>query len=273
MTTVAAAGGDVLRAIVAGARASAEARERQVPLDVMEREAMTRAPRGDAFRASLAADGVRVIAECKRRSPSRGILRAAYAPDVIARGYTAAGAAGISVLTEPSFFDGSLEHLRAAGAAVETPLLRKDFIVTPYQIAEARACGADAVLLIVAALDDAELRRLLAYAESLALMTLVETHTDVEVARAVDAGATVIGVNSRSLKTLEVDTTLFERLAETLPTGVVKVAESGIRTPADVRRVRAAGYSACLIGERFMTEPDPGTALAAFVAQATEAGV
>lgn len=264
--------GDVLQAIVAGARVSAEERCRRVPLDVVEREAMARHPRGEAFRASLAADGVRVIAECKRRSPSRGVLREAYAPDAIARGYARAGAAGISVLTEPSFFDGSLDHLRAVRAAVETPLLRKDFIVNRYQIAEARACGADAILLIVAALDDDELRWLLTYAESLELMALVETHTAEEVARAIDAGATVVGINSRSLKTLDVDTTLFDRLGPSLPAGVVKIAESGIRSQADVQRVRTAGFQACLIGERFMTEADPGAALATFLAGAAEAG-
>lgn len=260
---------DVLQAIVAGARRSAQLRMETVPIGDMERRAAERRPRGDEFRASLAADGVRVIAECKRRSPSRGILREAYDPAAIASGYATAGAAGISVLTEPSFFDGSLEHLRAVRAAVATPLLRKDFIVNPYQIAEARACGADAVLLIVAALSDADVLELSRYAADLGLMALIEVHTDEELSRAVDAGASVIGVNSRSLRTLEVDTRGFDRLIEKIPDDVIAIAESGIRAPEDVRRLRRLGFDAFLIGERFMSEPDPGTALSAFRAAAS----
>lgn len=243
---------------------------RVLPLAHMERLARARHPRGPEFRASLGADGVRIIAECKRRSPSKGVLRPDYDPASIASGYAAAGAAGISVLTEPSFFDGSLDHLRAARDVTHTPLLRKDFIVNEYQIAEARAFGADAVLLIVAALSESELSRLAAYADSLDLMTLVEVHTQDELKIAVDAGAPVIGVNSRDLRSLAVDTALFERAIESIPQNVIAVAESGIRTPSDIVRLRAAGYDAFLIGERFMTTPDPGASLAAFIRECVQ---
>jgi len=255
---------DVLQAIVAGARHSADVRMRDLPLAALERLAAPMRPRGEVFRAALSSGGVRIIAECKRRSPSRGVLREHYAPAEIATGYAQAGAAGVSVLTEPSFFDGALDHLRAVRTAVTTPLLRKDFVVNRYQIAEARAYGADGVLLIVAALSDAELTELAQYAADLGLMTLVEVHTDEELARAVGAGAATIGINSRSLRTLAVDTDGFERLVAGIPDDAVAIAESGIRTPEDVRRLRRVGFDAFLIGERFMVEADPGAALAAF---------
>lgn len=261
---------DVLQAIVAGARRSADERARATPLDVMNERASTMSPRGEMFRASLSADGVRVIAECKRRSPSKGVLREAYDPVAIAAGYARAGAAGISVLTEPSFFEGALRHLEAVRRAVDTPVLRKDFVVTEYQIAEAQALGADAVLLIVAALDAAALRRLIESAESRGVLPLVEAHSSEEIAVALDAGATTIGVNSRNLKTLAVDTAAFGRLIESIPDDVVAVAESGIRTGADIRRLRLAGYDAFLVGERFMTEADPGAALTTLIADAQE---
>lgn len=245
---------------------------RDVPLAEIERLAAPMRPRGAEFRASLATDGVRVIAECKRRSPSRGILRADYDAAEIAIGYARAGAAGISVLTESSFFDGSLEHLRAVRAAVSTPLLRKDFIVSEYQIAEARVAGADGVLLIVAALSLGELKRLWQYATDLGLMPLVEVHTDTELPVAVDAGADTIGINSRNLKTLDVDTELFARLVAAIPEAAVAVAESGIRTADDIQRLRAAGFDAFLMGERFMTETDPGASLEAFRAAADQSG-
>jgi len=259
----------VLQAIVAGARRSAELREAAVPLAEMERRAGAREPRGAAFRAALAADGVNVIAECKRRSPSKGILRAKYDPAQIATGYAKAGAAGISVLTEPSFFDGALDHLRAVRAAVSIPVLRKDFVVTEYQVAEARAAGADAVLLIVAALGERDLARLRAYAVELGLMALVEVHAVDELAIAIAAGADTIGVNSRNLRTLDVDTGAFERIISGIPSHAVAIAESGIRTPGDIRRLRAAGFDAFLIGERFMTDADPGASLAALLAGVT----
>lgn len=264
---------DVLAAIVAGARRSAMERALVTPLDHVDQRASAMAPRGATFRASLAADGVRVIAECKRRSPSKGVLRERYDPVEIARGYAAAGAAGISVLTERSFFDGAMAHLEAVRAAVDTPVLRKDFVVTEYQVAEARALGADAVLLIVAALDPETLADLIACAESRGLLPVVEAHSAEEVAAALDAGATTIGVNSRNLRTLDVDTSAFARLAEGIPDEIVAIAESGIRSGADVRRLINEGYDAFLVGERFMTEANPGAALSALLVESREGGL
>jgi indole-3-glycerol phosphate synthase len=211
---------------------------------------------------------VRIIAECKRRSPSRGILRHPYDPVAIAGGYETAGAAAISVLTEPTFFDGALEHLSAVRDHVGIPLLRKDFIATPFQIVEARAAGADAVLLIAGALDDKVLATLMAEAAFQRMAALVEVHSRAELQVALDAGAMLVGVNSRNLKTLEVDLRVFDELIGEVPDNVTVVAESGLREAADLRRLRSAGYDAFLIGERFMTTPNPGEALAGLIAQA-----
>ena len=254
--------GDLLNTVVAAARRSAEAREARTPLRVLEREAAGRPGRGRPFWDSLRRAGVRVIAECKRRSPSRGILRPDYDPAAIAAGYAAHGAAAISVLTEPTFFDGSLDHLRQVRAAVDLPVLRKDFVVSDYQVVEAAAAGADAVLLIVAALDDQTLAVLMGTARRFGLDALVEVHDRQELDRAVAAGADIIGVNSRNLHTLDVDPGTFDRLGPALPDTVVAVAESGIRTADDVRRLSGLRYDAFLIGERFMTASDPGAALA-----------
>ena len=211
---------------------------------------------------------VPVIAECKRRSPSRGILRHPYDPSQIAAGYERAGAAAISVLTEPTFFDGSLDHLSAVRSCVGIPILRKDFIATSFQLVEARAVGADAVLLIVGALDTKTLRRLIGEAAQQDLATLVEVHSREELQAALDAGATVVGVNSRNLKTLEVDLAVFDALIADVPDDVTVVAESGLRVAADIRRLRSAGYDAFLIGERFMTAGNPGEALGQLLAAA-----
>ncbi|HXT69849.1 MAG TPA: indole-3-glycerol phosphate synthase TrpC [Vicinamibacterales bacterium] len=261
---------DVLEAIVAGSRRSASDRAASGRADV-ERAAASATPDGRAFAASLSPPGVRIIAECKRRSPSKGVLRREYDPVAIAQGYESAGAAAISVLTEPSFFDGSLDHLRAVRAAVRVPLLRKDFIVNEFQIVEARAAGADAVLLIVAALDDRALASLMTSAEQHGLAALVEVHSAEEAKRAIDSGATIVGVNSRDLRTLEVKPEVFDQAARLLPGGTISVAESGISQPVEIRRLKAAGYRAFLMGERFMTTPDPGAALRAF-ATAPELG-
>jgi indole-3-glycerol phosphate synthase len=262
-----ATGGDLLAAIVAATRARvAHAADRVPAADLAARAEASPAPRG--FRAALAAPGVRVIAECKRRSPSRGVLRADYEPAAIAAAYAAAGAAAISVLTEPAFFDGALAHLEAVRAAVACPLLRKDFIVEEYQLLEARASGADAVLLIVAALDDGPLRGLSAAARALGLDVLVEVHDERELDRALAAGADLVGVNNRNLRTLAVDVEASFRLGRAMPAGVLAVAESGLKSGADVRRLQEAGYRAFLIGERLMTAPDPGAALAALLADA-----
>jgi indole-3-glycerol phosphate synthase len=255
-------GADVLATIVAATTRGVEVRATPDERRALEREAAAWQPRGAALLAALAAPGgVRIIAECKRRSPSRGILRADYDPAAIARAYTDAGATAISVLTEPTFFDGALDHLRAVRAAVSTPILRKDFFVDEFQILEARAAGADAILLIVAALDDATLRRLHAAADAHGLAALVEVHTAEELARAQQAGARLIGVNSRNLKTLEVSLETTLSLGPGLGSGVVGVAESGIRSRTDIDALTAAGYHAFLVGERFMSQPDPGVAL------------
>lgn len=259
--------GGVLAAATASARRSAIERSR-VSTAAIDAEAARRAPRGAAFVAALRRQGINVIAECKRRSPSRGILRRAYQPEAIARGYEAAGAAAISVLTEATFFDGALDHLRCVREAASIPVLRKDFLSTEFQLVEARAAGADAVLLIVAALTDAELTQLLGRCRVLDLAALVEVHDEQELTRAIDAGASVVGVNSRNLSTLEVDTGTFERLADGLPSHVVAVAESGLREPADLRRLKSRRYDAFLIGERLMTMADPGAALGALIAAA-----
>lgn len=261
----------LLDAVVAAARRAADERALVTPRAELETAIGTGRRPGGRFRESLAQPGIRIIAECKRRSPSRGVLRDVYDPVAIARGYAAAGAAAISVLTEPTFFDGSLDHLRAVRATVPVPLLRKDFIVTPYQVAEAAVAGADAVLLIVAALDDRALGELRTCAAAWGLDVLVEVHDEAELERALSAGADVVGVNSRNLRTLTVSTDVLDRLAERIPAGVVAVAESGLKTAGDLQRLRARRYDAFLIGERFMTTADPGAALADLKAQAEQA--
>ena len=261
---------DVLEAIVAAARRSAIDRAARESASV-ERAAAAAAPDGRAFAETLSRPGVRIIAECKRRSPSKGILRREYDPVAIARGYELAGAAAISVLTESTFFDGSLDHLRAVRGAVGVPLLRKDFIVNEFQIVEARAAGVDAVLLIVAALDDRTLGSLMANAEGHGLAALVEVHSADEASRAADAGAAIVGVNSRDLRTLEVKPEVFDHAMRVIRPGTVAVAESGISEPGEVRRLRDSGYQAFLMGERFMTAPEPGAALNAFLVDAGRA--
>ncbi|MBI4266409.1 MAG: indole-3-glycerol phosphate synthase TrpC [Acidobacteria bacterium] len=257
---------DLLRTIVAATRRITDVRREREPMAALERRALAMAPDGPRFEAALGAAGrANVIAECKRRSPSRGVLTAEYDPAAIARRYEAGGAAAISVLTEPTFFDGAPEHLAAVRRQVALPLLRKDFIVDDYQLLEARAAGADAVLLIVAALEQAELSRLQARAWDLGLAALVEVHDEGELARAVDCGARVVGVNNRNLRTLQVDVEGSYRLAPKIPRGIISVSESGLQTRADLERLAAAGYRAFLIGERFMTDPDPARAIAELI--------
>jgi indole-3-glycerol phosphate synthase len=255
---------DLLETIVAATRRIVEVRSAHESLTALRarvgRLGPVRSP-GRFLDALSRPDRLNVIAECKRRSPSRGVLRADYDPVTIARGYAAAGAAAISVLTEPTFFDGALEHLSAIRAVVDVPLLRKDFIVSEYQLLEARAAGADAVLLIVAALDASELRTLGARAAELGLDTLVEVHDARELDVAIQQGARIIGVNNRNLRTLTVDVKASEAVIERMPADVVAVSESGLRTADDLARLRQRGYRAFLIGERFMTVADPGQAL------------
>jgi indole-3-glycerol phosphate synthase len=253
---------DLLATIVAATRRIVEVRAAREPLTALARRADARVPRPGAFSSALSRpDGFNVIAECKRRSPSRGILRADYDPPGIARSYVEGGAAAISVLTEPTFFDGDLAHLEAVRRVVEVPVLRKDFVVDEYQLVEARAAGADAVLLIVAALAPAALRALAGRAASLGLDVLVEVHDAGELAIAIDAGAAIIGVNNRNLRTLEVDVRASETLVGRMPAGTIAVSESGLKTPEDLARLRRLGYDAFLVGERFMAETDPGAAL------------
>ena len=262
MSTGQAAPPDLLATIVAGTQRITMSRRATEPLDALERRASAMSPRGELFEWRLRRpDGFNVIAECKRRSPSRGVLAAEYDPVRIARAYADGGAAAVSVLTEPTFFDGALEHLQAVRAAVDVPLLRKDFVVDEYQLFEARAIGADAVLLIVAALEQPALESLQARAWQLGLATLVEVHDREELSRAIDSGARVIGVNNRNLRTLKVDVKASDDLAARMPKGIVAVSESGLQSRADLERLAAAGYGAFLIGERFMTDPDPAAAI------------
>ena len=253
---------DLLRAIVAATRRVTDVRREREPLAHLEQRAARAVCRGDRFEAALSQRGrANVIAECKRRSPSRGVLAASYDPVAIARSYAEGGAAAISVLTEPTFFDGSLDHLSAVRAAVDIPLLRKDFIIDDYQLFEARAAGADAALLIVAALEQQELVRLQHRARDLGLATLVEVHDEDELSRAIDSGARVIGVNNRNLRSLAVDVDASYRLAARIPRDVIAVSESGLQSRADLERLAAAGYHAFLIGERFMSDPEPAKAI------------
>ena len=253
---------DLLEAILGATRRIVDGRRTREPQKALELRANARRPQGQRFREALTrSSSTNVIAECKRRSPSRGVLRAHYDPEAIARAYAAAGAAAVSVLTEPTFFDGLPEHLRAVRAAVNLPLLRKDFIVDDYQLMEAVADGADAVLLIVSALSDEGLKSLKRQAEGMGLATLVEVHDDGELQRALDAGADIIGVNNRNLRTLEVDLRASDEIATRLPASVIAVSESGLRSLDDLRRLQSIGYRAFLIGERFMTAEDPGKAL------------
>ena len=245
---------------VAETRATADPRE-------LERRAEKHTPRG--FRRALAdfpRDGVAIIAELKKASPSKGLIRADFSAAGLAREFEAAGAAALSVLTDEEFFQGSLENLRLASAATKLPCLRKDFIVDEFQLLEARANCADAVLLIVAALSDPELKALARRTGALGLDVLCEVHDEVELARALDAGCELIGVNSRDLKTFKVDLDTAFRLADRIPGNALRVAESGIDSGENIARLRAAGYQAFLIGESLMRAEQPGGALRALIA-------
>ena len=264
---------NLLATIMAATRQSVRERERSCPMVELASEAAAKNRDERRFLGALTEPGrLNVIAECKGRSPSRGILCADYRPAEIAAAYEAHGAAAISVLTEPTFFDGSLEHLRAVQAAVSIPVLRKDFIVTRYQLFEAAASGADAVLLIVAALEDSEIEDLLAQAKELRLGVLVEVHEMSELDRAIASDAEVIGVNNRDLRTLSVDLNASRRLIERIPPGTVGVAESGLRTSDDLVELSAAGYGAFLVGETLMETADPGKTLRNLLSGAEVAG-
>jgi indole-3-glycerol phosphate synthase len=256
----------VLDDIIAGVRE--DLLERQARTDLAELQEMARL-RPSALSTDSAlrdSDAVRVIAEVKRSSPSKGALAAIADPASLAQDYEAGGAAVISVLTEPRRFGGSLADLASVRSAVDVPVLRKDFIVSAYQVWEARAYGADLVLLIVAALEQEALVSLIERVHSLGMTALVEVHDVEEVARAADAGARVIGVNCRNLKTLEVDRTVFARVAPVIPDGIVKIAESGVRGPHDVLDFARAGAHAVLVGESLVVRGNPRAAVADLVA-------
>lgn len=254
----------VLDEILAGVREDVATRQRQVPLERIRALAAEAPPARDAY-TLLRSPGVGVIAEVKRSSPSKGRLADIPDPADLAREYAAGGARCISVLTEARWFGGSLEDFDAVRVAVDVPLLRKDFVVSSYQVHEARAHGADLVLLIVAALEQNVLAGLLERVESLGMTALVEVHTEEEADRALAAGARVIGVNARDLRTLEVDREVFERIAPGLPNNIVKIAESGVRGPHDLIRYASSGADAVLVGEGLVTQKSPRDAVAELV--------
>jgi indole-3-glycerol phosphate synthase len=249
--------------ILAHTRTVVAERKAEADLRALELAAAAHVPRGfaRALRAKAQAEGVAVIAELKKASPSRGLIRAEFDAAVLAPMMEAGGAAVLSVLTDERFFQGSLENLQRASASVSLPCLRKDFMVDEFQVLEARAHGADAILLIMAALTDAELKTLRASARAHELDVLCEVHNGEELERALSLECECVGVNSRDLRTFEVSLEQACKLAAKLPASAVKVAESGIHTAADMQRLRAAGYEAFLIGESLMRQPHPGVAL------------
>jgi indole-3-glycerol phosphate synthase len=257
-----------LDTILATTRSTVNAAKARVPLAVLERKAAAHEPRGWA--AALrrqAAVGPAVIAEIKKASPSKGLIRAEFDVSWLAQRYQAGGAAVLSVLTDEPYFQGSLRNLELASEAATLPCLRKDFMVDEYQIVEARAHGGDAILLIAAALTDAEMKRFAEVAHAYSLDVLVEVHTSGELERVLGTlGADAIGVNNRDLRTFDVRLETSLELVEQIPAGAVRVAESGISTADDLARLRAAGFDAFLIGESLMRKADPGTALAELLA-------
>ncbi|HSI26904.1 MAG TPA: indole-3-glycerol phosphate synthase TrpC [Aeromicrobium sp.] len=255
----------VLEEILEGVAADLAVRMEQVPLDVVKAQAERQSPALDPLPA-FRAEGVSVIAEVKRSSPSKGELADIKDPAALAADYEAGGAAAISVLTEQRRFGGTLDDLRAVRARVDVPVLRKDFITTSYQLWEARAAGADLALLIVAALEQPALESLIERSRSIGLTPLVEVHDEDEVKRAIAADADLIGVNARNLKTLTIDRSTFDRLAPLIPDAVVKVAESGIRGPHDVIECAKAGANVVLVGETLVRGDDPRASVADLVA-------
>ena len=256
----------MLEGLVAGAREDAARRRQSRSLSEVEASAIAAPGALDARAALERGEHIKIIAEVKRASPSRGALASIPDPADLARSYAAGGAAAVSVLTEERRFGGSLDDLCAVRAAVDIPVLRKDFIAEPYQVLEARAAGADLVLLIVAALDDARLAELHALTLELGMTPLVETHDAEEVRRAVALGAAVIGVNARNLSTFELDRDLFGRLAPSIPDGTVRIAESAVSGVADVEHYRRAGADVVLVGEALVTGGDPVATLHEFLA-------
>jgi len=256
----------VLSDLVAGAIADASERRADRGFALVEADALSRPPALDAVAALAPADRVKIIAEVKRASPSRGPLADITDPASLAVSYETGGASAISVLTEQRRFLGSLADLVAVRDAVTVPVLRKDFIADPYQVFEARAAGADLVLLIVAALEQPQLVELHTLIRELGMTALVETHSADEVERALDLGASVVGVNARDLSTFELDRDLFGSLAGSIPSGVIRIAESAVKDPDDVAHYRAAGADVVLVGEALVTGGDPVATLERFLA-------
>ncbi len=255
----------MLAELIAGAVADATARLSIRGVAEVERAAAAQTPALDVLSALAPADRVKIIAEVKRASPSRGALAEIPDPADLALRYVRGGASAVSVLTEGRRFGGSLADLEAVRAAVDVPVLRKDFIVMPYQVLEARAAGADLVLLMVSALAQPELLQLQSLTQALGMTALVEAHDADELSRAIDAGATIIGINARNLNTFELDRNLFGTLADRIPEGTVRVAESAVSSAADVAAYRAAGADVVLVGEALVTA-DPEATLAEFLA-------
>ena len=268
---------ELLAAIVAATKTAVQERAVAKPLRELEKARGQTIGNGARFIAALRKeDRYNVIAECKRRSPSKGVLSESYSPSDIASGYANAGAAAISVLTESAFFDGELEHLDAVRDVVDLPVLRKDFILTDYQLLEACVAGADAVLLIAAILDAMELRDLMQQAKEYGLAVLTEVHNTEELARSLEAGADIVGVNNRDLRTFAVDLEVSQVLMQEIPQDVTAVAESGLTSASDLIALRRLGYHAFLIGGAFMSTPMPSEALADLLRdisqQTTESG-
>ncbi len=250
--------------LVAGALEDAATRRASVSLSAVEAAAASRAPALDVMAALAPSSRVKIIAEVKRASPSRGAIADISDPAALAASYETGGASAISVLTEGRRFGGSLADLEEVRSTVTVPVLRKDFVADPYQVFEARAAGADLVLLIVAALEQADLQRLYTLIGELGMTALVETHSAHEVERALDVGASIVGVNARNLSTFGLDRDLFGALADSIPSGVIRVAESAVKTSADVAHYRAAGADVVLVGEALVTNGDPIATLEEF---------
>lgn len=235
--------------------------QKKLALSTLQQMAQTQAPPRDFRQALMSGKNLAIIAEMKKSSPSAGVLREDFNPAVLAKTYTANGAAALSILTDEKFFGGNLENLQKAQAVCALPILRKDFILTPYQIWEARAFGADAILLIVAMLDRSRLFELLLAVAETGMQALVEVHNETEIDKALLAGANLIGINNRDLRTFEVRLETTERLIKLIPSSCMRVAESGIKSRRDVERMAACGVDAILVGSHLMRQADPGQAL------------
>ena len=256
---------NILDRIVAARRESVAHRKRVLPEVALKIAVEKKVPPPRDFAAALSRDSINVIAELKKASPSRGVLRPEYAPAVLAEALEHAGAAALSVLTEEDFFSGSLADLKEASRVTKIPILRKDFIVDPWQVWETRASGADAFLLIAAILSDASLRELLELGRTLKVEPLVEVHTREELDRVLATGACIIGVNNRDLRDFQVHLETSLSLVEAIPNDCIAVSESGLRSHEDLSRLRRAGFDAFLIGEHLMTDPDPAVSMRALI--------